>query len=234
MPRKRGVSVDIAFDKIRSMIEHYELSPMDIVSEIELSRQLDMSRTPVREAIYKLMEYGLVVQHNSKLVVAAITMQDIIEIYQAREAAELMAARIIINNGGFTQEQKKIISEIEAELEFNIAADEQNNIFRTNADFHNKLVFFSANKRLMNFVEKLQVQSERLCWLGRIVKREEDLTSIQHNNIIQAIEELDIPRAEEAIRLHIKLSLENYEQLLNEGTWTKILKTVNSLKNGNP
>ena len=229
MARKKGLSVDIAFEKIRRKIEHYELSPMDVISEIEIAKELNMSRTPVREAIYKLFEYGLVMRNGTKIVIKPITMKDVIEILQVREAVELMAANIIINNGGLSTKQKQTFNAIQKTLQISIAAQNHEANFKTDALFHRELVSFSGNMRLLDIIEKLQVQGERLRWLTILTPRRHEETYKEHENIVLAIEALDLPRTEDVIRSHINKTKLNYEQILQNNEWNNILKTLKHL-----
>jgi len=229
MARKKGASVDIAFEKIRSKIEHYELSPMDIISEIELSQEFNMSRTPIREAIYRLFDYGLVIRDGTRTVVKAISLKDVVEILQVREAIELMAVKVIINNGGLSEKQKKCINKIGESLRTSIVTQNLESNFKTDALFHKELVKYSNNERLLSVIEKLNVQGERLRWLTILSPKRYNSTCVEHENIIDAIQSFDLPKAEEGIRCHIQNTKQNYEQILQDNQWSNILKTLSQL-----
>lgn len=229
MGRKRGASVDIAFEKIRKMIEHYELSPMDVVSEIDIAGSLKISRTPVREAIYKLLDYGLIMRDGTKIIVKPITIKDVIEILQVRESIELMAAKLIVNNGGLTKKQKESISSIQKTLQTSINAQNLDANFKTDSLFHRELVSFSGNERFVEIIGKLDIQGERLRWLTTITPTRYDFTCTEHESILLALEALDLPRTEEAIRIHFGNTLQNYQQILQNSQWNNILKTLNQL-----
>ena len=73
MPRVRGEAVNLATNYILKKIENYELSAGDIVSDLELSKEFDMSRTPIREAIMSLIDSGILERTATKVVVKSIT-----------------------------------------------------------------------------------------------------------------------------------------------------------------
>ncbi|MDD3812965.1 MAG: GntR family transcriptional regulator, partial [Bacteroidales bacterium] len=75
MTQKPGL-VQIAYDKILHDILAFALKPGDLISDYQLSKDIGMSRTPVREAIRKLMYDSLVVIDNGKTVVADISEED--------------------------------------------------------------------------------------------------------------------------------------------------------------
>ncbi|MBI1372594.1 MAG: FCD domain-containing protein [Phycisphaera sp.] len=69
------------------------LSPGDVVSEVSLARDLNVSRTPVHDAVRKLIEDGLVTQAaNHRPVIAAFKSDDVFEIFEMRKLLEGEAA----------------------------------------------------------------------------------------------------------------------------------------------
>lgn len=69
MPRLKGNASDTALKKIVQKINDYELSSGEIVSDLELSNELNISRTPVREAMQQLIDIGLLERTATKVVV---------------------------------------------------------------------------------------------------------------------------------------------------------------------
>src|SRR5260370_17806124 len=74
---------DVAYARVVDMLRSRELSPNDVVLETRLSRQLNISRTPLREAIRRLEgEKILERQRSGTLVVRAISIQDLLHTSQ--------------------------------------------------------------------------------------------------------------------------------------------------------
>jgi DNA-binding GntR family transcriptional regulator len=85
---------DVAYARVVEMLRSRELSPNDVVLETRLSRQLNISRTPLREAIRRLEgEKILERQRSGTLVVRAISIEDLLHIWQIRILLEGDAAR---------------------------------------------------------------------------------------------------------------------------------------------
>jgi DNA-binding GntR family transcriptional regulator len=81
-----------AYHYLQQAIASGRLAAGSNVSELALARDLNMSRTPIREAIGQLVAEGLLEQtHNRGAVVAHLTRQDIIDLYQVRQALEVFA-----------------------------------------------------------------------------------------------------------------------------------------------
>ncbi len=82
-----------AYERILQMIVGRELEPGCAVSESELSRRLDVSRTPVHEAVNRLVKDGLVIQErNRRPAVAYFTSEDIFDVFEMRRILESEAA----------------------------------------------------------------------------------------------------------------------------------------------
>ena len=80
---------------IRDMIHSAAFQPGERLTEDGLAKRLAVSRTPVREALFRLESVGLVEQEGGKFVVPRLSLRDIHEIFELRRALEpLVIARI--------------------------------------------------------------------------------------------------------------------------------------------
>jgi DNA-binding GntR family transcriptional regulator len=88
----------IIADKLRQAIGHGELNPGAQLGEAELARRFGVSRGPVREAMQRLTQEGLLVPiRNRGLFVRDMTPDDVRDMYLAREAIERAAARKVLD-----------------------------------------------------------------------------------------------------------------------------------------
>jgi len=230
MPRPRGDSVDIARDKIMKRIESFEVIAGDVISDLELSKELDMSRTPIREAIQQLIHNGLLERTDTKVVVKAITKNDIEEIIQLREAIETVSVRVVILNGGLSQQQAKLLKSTHEQFKDNIINGRHEENFFNDSIFHQKIIEFSNNKRFYTICNQLNLQSRRLRWLTVLTPSRYNDACVEHERIAEALLDRDLLAAKEAIRDHLEQSRNNYLQILQSNQWNKImlaLKNVN-------
>lgn len=79
------------YDRLRAMMQSNVFQPGDRMVEEDLARRLSVSRTPVREALFRLALNGLVEQQDGRFVVPTLTLRDIEEIFQIRRALEPQA-----------------------------------------------------------------------------------------------------------------------------------------------
>jgi DNA-binding GntR family transcriptional regulator len=91
---------DRAYATLLDGIQSGEMPPGSVVGEVEQAERLGVSRTPMREAIGRLVADGLVRQQSPRvLVVSGFDADDIRELFEARRALEETAARIAAERG---------------------------------------------------------------------------------------------------------------------------------------
>lgn len=222
MPRIQRQAVETAMQKILDKIENYKLTSGDIVSDSELAQEFEMSRTPVREAIMILIQNGLLERNRTKVVVSNITLNDIIEILDVRDAIERKAIELIVNHGGLNQEQITHLNSIQKEMQANIVNGNFTGNFHADHVFHLSLIEYSKNKRLETIYNQLTLQSQRLRWFAQITP-ERFVNSLQeHQVIIDALVQKNCLVAQEAIRQHLINTKENYHSILSSERWLNI------------
>jgi DNA-binding GntR family transcriptional regulator len=91
---------DRAYQALRDEIVGWELPPGSVLGEVEQSTRLGVSRTPLREALARLMADGLVAAQSGRgLVVTDLSLASIREIFEVRQALEEQAARLAARRG---------------------------------------------------------------------------------------------------------------------------------------
>jgi DNA-binding FadR family transcriptional regulator len=79
---------DRAYETLRQEILHWRLAPGAVLGEVEQAARLGISRTPLREALSRLMADGLVeAQSGRGLVVASVSSEAVHELFELREAS---------------------------------------------------------------------------------------------------------------------------------------------------
>ena len=96
---KKKSLTDVAFEKIKELILNEEIEPGEMVSENQLAEYLNMSRTPIREAIRRLEADGILISRQGYgTIVKMLTLKDIEDVFEVREAMELIASETAIHN----------------------------------------------------------------------------------------------------------------------------------------
>jgi len=213
MARPKSDAVEIAFNFIRDQINRYELKPGDVVSDSAITLKLSMSRTPVREAIQLLVGAGLVERFNSKFLVTHISYAVISDVFEIREAMELLAVRNIIRNGGLSEEQRSVLRSIHHNFQENLENTNLESNFHPDSVFHSTVVEFSGNVVAINLMKDLELRSERIRCLSILTPDRYRKSYKEHDLILNALEEGNLRLTKKFICQHISNSLENYKRV---------------------
>jgi len=199
--KKTTYSSQIAYEFITDAISRGELKPGASITEEWIGNQLNMSRTPVREAIIRLQLDGFITVVNKRAMVTPISPVDIQEIFQLRLLLEPYAAAACI---GMIDREK--VLEVQTFTEDLYRKNEGS--FSINIhDLHNLIIESTRNKRLIAIIRNLQGQVTRLLNAsGRIPGRIAHSLE-EHLEIIDAILAGDRPRAEQGMRDHIQSNM---------------------------
>ena len=95
-----------AYNYVKKLILSTKLKPGEIISEQSLAEELGISRTPVREALRKLEQEGLIVSNKRRKQVFILTMKDMEEIFDIKEVLESNIARWAAEKG---KDEEKIL-----------------------------------------------------------------------------------------------------------------------------
>ena len=204
---EHGTSVGLAFQQIRDLIVHGKLAPGSWIVEGDLCEHLNMSRTPVRGALYLLHREGYVLEYRSssksRMIVAPLTKEDAAELYP-------MIGRIEGLTGRRTAllplaERKELASKLEQinEKLSAIASDGGLGgpaIFDLDHEFHHLLVVAGAGPRLAALHRAIEPQTERYWRLyASSIIGQLNISVKEHKEIIAALLNGEPDRLERAL-----------------------------------
>ena len=180
------------------------------LTEQELCREYEVSRTPVREAMRKLELEGLVkIIPNKGAYVTGITPKDVQDIYMIRSMLEGMCARWATEH--ITPEQIEQLEEIVLLSEFHLKKDKDKVVQVSDLDgkFHHVL-YEASNSRIMEHTLSdfhKYVKMARMLSVGAKNRAEKSIE--EHKAILEAIKKGDADEAERLANLHIMHVMEN-------------------------
>jgi DNA-binding GntR family transcriptional regulator len=207
--------LDRVADALRTAILGGEIAPGSRLSVPQLARQLNVSRTPAREALIRLEHEGLVtVTPRRGAVVLGGDTSDLEEIFQYREALEGMAARLAARRMDADQ-----LGMLRWEFEAHAEAVQAGNLgehVEHDRRFHEIIAQASSNKRIATELERVRSQFGVLTRAMSAQHGAVDERIVQaHQEILEAIERKDGRSAEAAARRHIRAILHFYRGLLD-------------------
>jgi GntR family transcriptional regulator, rspAB operon transcriptional repressor len=214
MTLKTGLA-QIAYERLLHDILSFALKPGDPVSDNQLSKDSGMSRTPVREAIRKLMYDSLVVLDKGKAVVADISEEDIREITELRSALERQAIEIILSRQPLSGETISQLRQLNAELLQAIKARDFKQNFSIEDRFHGLLVKSCGNKRIIEAYEQYHLLMVRARWLS-IFYPDYEPTIDEHAQIVSALERNNREEAIAALDNHMSSSYKHFTRVFTD------------------
>ena len=186
------------------------LRPGDKLSDLRLSHELGVSRTPTREALQRLVSDGIVrVERNRGFFVASFSASDIAEIYDLRATLETMALRAAAPRLTPELLRSAQIDLDVSEARLNAAHTDSEKLgahtafLEVDRGFHRLLVELAGNSRLQNMVEGLWAQIAVFQWAGGFRDHVTVAAITRHRSIIAAMLDGDVERAIEELRQHI-------------------------------
>ncbi len=198
------------FNAIENAILNGEYKDGESLSELKISSELGVSRTPVREALMQLELEGLVRNiPNKGAVVVGVSEKDIEDIYAIRISIEGLAAKLCTQK--ITDEELKALEKITDLQEFYLMKNDTEQLLKLDGDFH-KIIYDSSRSRPLRFMltnfhnyirhaRDISVQTQ-----GRAEK-----TVAEHRAILEAIRSRDASLAEKLTAEHIINARENLQ-----------------------
>ena len=211
---------DEAYSYIKEKIYNFDILPEQTVSDYLLSKQLNMSRTPIRQALQMLKNDGLLEEipgASSSYKVSAISVEEIEDIFEYREALELSALTLSWNkhkiNKALTDKLQKLVDIMvekknDGETEAHFDADQ---------NFHSEIINSSGNKRLCNAYDCLSFQLQRLRFLTYLNHSLQDKASDEHQEIVNAMINDDYELSINMLKEHLQTSKRDYIAIFNGG-----------------
>ena len=198
-------------DQLREQIVQGIFRPGEQINESVLAGQLRTSRGPVREALQRLSQEGILVSHRNRGVfVLELSDDDIREIYAVRKAVESTAADALLDAG---QEQVndtcQVLKAIIGDMAKQVAVSDWQAIARIDMQFHTSFVAGAGNTRLIRIYETLAAES-RMCILNLAVAypRIDDLVQ-EHQNLLDLLQAGDREALHKAIKQHMQKAVED-------------------------
>jgi DNA-binding GntR family transcriptional regulator len=156
----RGSMPDAVASVLREAILDGTLPPGTWLREAEVAKAIKVSRTPVRDAFRILAADGLVnINANQGSVVAAMTSDDIIELYTVRESLEVLAARLAARRG--SRQCLDAFAVLLPEMKRQREIGDVRKLSNLNFDFHEIIRDAAGNRYLDKALTQMQTAARR-------------------------------------------------------------------------
>ena len=207
-----GLLRDDIYAHIRSEIIYGGLAPGQRLQDKEIAQALGVSRTPVREAIRRLQDEGLIDAEASRWTrVTLVTADTADELYPIIGALE----RLAVTLGSWDHKRLEELSAANHRLEAALAASDQVTASQADSQFHQLLVQAAGNRQLDTLTKGLKVHIHRVevIYFGGAAAGARSVT--EHEAVISALAAGNIEQAADAIEQNWRASLQRLHEELS-------------------
>jgi DNA-binding GntR family transcriptional regulator len=201
---------DRAYSLLRADILEWRLAPGDVLAEVEQSARLGVSRTPLREALSRLVAEGLAAPHSGRgVVVSAISLDAVVDLFDVRLPLECAAVRLAASRGS---------SRVFAELAGDFTAageliegddDGREDYYALVARLDQQIDDAAANPYLLQAQKPIRTHLARVRRLARDNRARLLASAREHGQIALALSGGNADLAEAAMRVHLHNSLQH-------------------------
>ncbi|EKQ58095.1 MULTISPECIES: GntR family transcriptional regulator [unclassified Clostridium] len=194
---------DKAYEVIKEAIISNKLKPGEILAEEKLAEELQISRTPIKAALLKLVYEEIAEINQSKnVVVSDITQKEIEDVTLVRESLESLAVLHLKDN--ITKKQIEEIKNKYVEQLHMIEYNRDEDFIELDYEFHTKIAEYTNNSFLRDMIKKANLVTKRFLILSGTVNEHGIVANKEHKEIVDLIEKGEFEQASEAMKRHLQ------------------------------
>ena len=201
------------YERLKAMIANGTLAPGQKLIQEKLATELGVSRTPLLKAL-QILEHEMIVESIPRrgMYVRRISIQEMIDVYDCREAVECMAIKLVIERATDAE-----ISKLQKVFEpfINTMSIDAEKYRKADENFHDMIIDLSKNPVLKKMSNVSDIH-RRVYQYGLI--RSPNETLLEHKRITKAIMNRDLEKAVHELRNHIAFSRRILAQNQNSET----------------
>ena len=192
-----------------------KLKKGETLTEISLAKRLGVSRTPLRGAMHRLAEEGLIeTVPNRGAVVVGVSREDLMNIYKIRMRLEGLASAEAAEN--ISEDALRALRESVELAEFYLAKRDTEHLKELDTEFHGVIYKASGNRYLEKILTELHRNIRRYRKLSLGVCARLEASVKEHRDILNAIEMRDAALAERLTKAHVEAALSNLIDVIND------------------
>ena len=192
---------NIAYKYILEQILTFRFKPNEAIIENDICSTLQISRTPLREALRRLEAEGFVIKaRNRGTFVKPYTPEDITEIYDIRKVFEMHALKnciVAVTPGEIEDVRRKILLLNES--------SPPDDFFKSDDNLHNMIIRYCMNSRMSRILKSLTVQLGIVQTLSSQGPNRFQQVNDEHLQILNAIEQRNLTQASALLELHLEI-----------------------------
>ena len=202
VPHRAPSLAEQIHDTLRSWIIAGDLAPGDLVSENDLARRMSVSRSPLREAVRRLQEEGLLSSSEARgFRVPPLTAGLVSQVYGVRRALEGAAAEAsapFITDDDVADQTVKLAACRQA-----MDRGDYKPFSESDIEFHNAFIQHCANPMLLSHIERIRGQVQRIIVFAGQLPNHSERSAEEHADILVAAQTRDPALLRAAMESHI-------------------------------
>jgi DNA-binding GntR family transcriptional regulator len=205
---------------IKDLILEGEFKTGDRLVERELAERLNISRTPIREALFRLESQGFVKTVPRKgVIVADISEKEIIEVFTILSSLEVLAAKLAAQK--LDDETKSKFIEYSSKIEACLKDDNNSDFSQLHGELNHLLYSSAKNNKLYEMLSGLSDYIRAFAKTGYKNPGRPKQSMKEHLRIMEAIVNQEVEMAEYLTKIHIENSRKAYIEAVNLGKKNK-------------
>jgi DNA-binding GntR family transcriptional regulator len=208
-------SAEQIYERIKTMAMTFAIRPGERVNEVELSKSLNVSRTPLREALNRLMVEGFLTRApNRGFIGRPLDAKQVFDLYELRSALEMGMVRIACERA--TDED---LAELERFVKSSKERSEDGNastLLALDEEFHERLARLTRNEEMLRSIKSINARIHYFRWIAMQNGRRR-YTQQEHMRIVKSLKDRDVAAAVGLIEGHIAKRLDQIVDVIRMG-----------------
>jgi DNA-binding GntR family transcriptional regulator len=214
--RKPDSAMARSYEGVRALIQTYEIKPNDRLNEVELAKRFNVSRTPIREALNRLvMEQLLGFEPSVGFYRPKISAQEISDLYELRVILETEGVRLAIHRA--RDEELTDLAAFWTAAYNSRLLETKDNLIVADEAFHERLVALSHNDELVAALKRLNARIHFIRWADSSGEGRHEESYLQHLELLDVLRQRDEAKAIKVLRNLIVKRQEELVDILKEG-----------------
>jgi len=213
LANKKPSRAESVYLAVKDMAILFEFKPGERINEVELAQRLGASRTPLREALNRLVAEGfLVLRQDRGFFCRELKPREMFELYQFRAVLEVAAIRLACEQA--TEQEVAELAQFLNETGPDEGGRSSQELVALDEFFHERIMALSRNMEMSKMLENINARIKYFRWVDMDSKREH--TQQEHQAIVQALMSRDADLAAHHMKAHITRRLEQITAAIKE------------------
>lgn len=208
-------SAEQIYERIKTMAMTFTIRPGERVNEVEIAKSLNVSRTPLREALNRLMVEGFLTRApNRGFIGRPLDAKQVFDIYELRRALEASIVAIACERA--TDEELVALERFVKSSKDKPEDTNASSLLALDEQFHERVALLTRNEEMVRAVKSINSRIHYFRWID-MQNGKRRYTQQEHMRIVKALKERDVPTATSLIEGHISRRLDRIVDVIRMG-----------------